>query len=198
MILCNDVEGYLHDLEIFSEKNISLEVIATGLSNQCRYNGQVKKFYSVAEHSVLLSRFAGKRYSRFPSCLELQMYMLLHDASEAYLGDIISKLKPHLPKYKELEDNIQTTILEYYGVKIEPALMELADRLDHDICKIEMVKLQEVKADLLINWINEFSFIPRDFKLKNWKPKKAKKEFEKEFRSLTKKIKERNAKNSTN
>src|SRR5665213_153577 len=55
--------------------------IAHALSQMCRYSGHCIHFYSVAEHSVLLSRYA--------STLETKKWSLLHDASEAYITDII-------------------------------------------------------------------------------------------------------------
>jgi len=62
------------------EEDIDILDIAHGLSNVCRYNGHCSKFYSVAEHSVLLSYKYG-------------LAALMHDASEAYLGDLVSPLK---------------------------------------------------------------------------------------------------------
>ncbi len=63
---------------------ISLEDIARGLSNICRFGGQRKQFYSVAHHSMLVAVLAPN---------ELRLYALLHDASEAYLGDVVKPLK---------------------------------------------------------------------------------------------------------
>jgi hypothetical protein len=69
--------------------------IAHALSHLCRYNGHVRSFYSVAEHSVLMARhFIARR--DYP----LARWALLHDGSEAYLGDVIRPLKKALPDYK--------------------------------------------------------------------------------------------------
>lgn len=84
-----------------------IEDIAQGLSNLCRFTGQCNRFYSVAEHSILVSRYLP---------LELKLAGLLHDASEAFLGDVNSPLKSLLPQYKELEQKIQQEIASRYSL----------------------------------------------------------------------------------
>ena len=64
--------------------DIDLDEVALALSNQCRYAGCIRHFYSVAEHCVLLARWLGARgCSR-----DVQLAGLLHDGAEAYTGDI--------------------------------------------------------------------------------------------------------------
>jgi hypothetical protein len=87
-------------------KSISIGDIAHALSMQCRYNGHVHQFYSVAEHSVLVSRYVPQ---------ELKLTALLHDASEAYITDIPRPLKPHLANYKELEERVERVIAGVFG-----------------------------------------------------------------------------------
>ena len=64
--------------------NIYIEDIGHSLSNLCRYTGHCPQFYSVAQHSLLVSDFCPK---------ELKLWGLLHDAAEAYLWDILSEIK---------------------------------------------------------------------------------------------------------
>jgi hypothetical protein len=73
-------------LDLASPKpgDIDIEEIAMALSNQCRYNGCVKKFYSVAEHSVLVCRWLRTRVNDS----RCHLGGLLHDGAEAYTGDI--------------------------------------------------------------------------------------------------------------
>ena len=85
-----------------------IEVIANALSNLCRYTGHVARFYSVAEHSVLVSKAVPQRYA---------LEGLLHDASEAFVGDVSSPLKKLLPEYQKIEDSIQEAIAAKFNLK---------------------------------------------------------------------------------
>lgn len=84
-----------------------IELIAHSLSKLCRFNGHCKKFYSVAEHSVLVSRIVPVRYA---------LVGLLHDASEAYVGDMPSPLKRMIPQYKEIEERVQAAMAKAYNL----------------------------------------------------------------------------------
>lgn len=76
--------------------------IAHALSLQCRFNGHCKYFYSVAQHSIHVGKLFNESH--------LRLFGLLHDAAEAYLGDIINPLKEAIPAYKVHEDILQTQI----------------------------------------------------------------------------------------
>lgn len=93
---------------------IDLPSIAAGLANTCRFSGQCPKFYSVAEHCFHMTSLAKSR--GMPR--EILVAALLHDASEAYLGDIVSPLKSLLPKYKLLEARMMWAIEVALGVQI--------------------------------------------------------------------------------
>lgn len=93
--------------------DLCLSDIAHGLSNLCRYGGQCRTFYSVAEHSVLLS------YTVPPS---LARWALMHDASEAYLIDIPKPLKSAIPQYQDAERRLMEVIAARYNLEWpEPA-----------------------------------------------------------------------------
>lgn len=96
--------------------DICIEDIAHALSNMCRYAGHCKKFYSVAEHSILVAESVAPEY---------QLAALLHDASEAYLVDIPRPFKAYLDNYYELEGNIMDVIYTKFG----------ADQRFHDVIK---------------------------------------------------------------
>lgn len=85
----------------------TLHDVAHGLAHVCRYAGQCRGFYSVAEHSILVSEVA-------TGC-ELQA--LMHDAAEAFLGDVTRPLKQLLPEYREIETNVQAAILARFGIE---------------------------------------------------------------------------------
>ena len=104
---------------------ISLEDIAHGLSNLCRYGGQCRRFYSVAEHSVLLSYVVPD---------DLARWALMHDASEAYLCDIPKPIKPHLQGYDAIEDRLMEAIADRFGLTcpMPAALKEYDTRILHN------------------------------------------------------------------
>lgn len=83
----------------------SIFVIANSLSKLCRYVGHAHAFYSVAQHSVLVSQLVEPKFA---------MVALLHDASEALTGDCSSPLKAMLPAFREIEDRIQQCIYDRY------------------------------------------------------------------------------------
>ena len=89
---------------------IDIRDIAHALSLLCRANGHFPSFYSVAQHSVFCMREAEARgYSP-----RVQLMCLLHDASEAYISDIIRPVKRILSGYSEIENNLLSAIFEKY------------------------------------------------------------------------------------
>lgn len=100
-------------------EEIHIEDIAHALSMQCRYGGHALRFYSVGEHSVLLSRAVSR---------ENALLALLHDAPEAYVQDVIRPIKPHLTGYHEIEARIMRAICDRFGLPYEmPAEVKDAD-----------------------------------------------------------------------
>ncbi len=101
--------------------------VARALSMQCRYNGHVVKFYSVAEHSVRVSRRCEQVMidMGYPEgCEEVETVSkqgLLHDASEAYLSDLPRPVKhlPELEAYRQAEKRLQGDIFEWCGLPRE-------------------------------------------------------------------------------
>lgn len=82
--------------------------IAHALSNACRYGGHCSQFYSVAEHSVLVSEIAEKLKLCDP------FEALMHDASEAYICDIPGPWKHMLPDYQKLERDLEEKLQAFF------------------------------------------------------------------------------------
>jgi hypothetical protein len=96
-----------HYLDMRPEE-VHIADIAQSLAHQCRFVGQTSRFYSVAEHSVNVSRqFADP---------ELRMIGLLHDATEAYILDLPTPLKDLLPEYRAFEDRLWKVIAEVFDL----------------------------------------------------------------------------------
>lgn len=96
-------------------EDVRLDDIAHGLSLVCRYGGQCRQHYSVAQHSVLVSRVLAEWE---PENYALQLHGLLHDAAEAYIGDVVRPLKVNLPLYRTLERSTELVIFRALGVPL--------------------------------------------------------------------------------
>jgi 5'-deoxynucleotidase YfbR-like HD superfamily hydrolase len=110
--------------EIIASGAITIENIAHGLSNICRFHGQLKTFFSVAQHSVLMAQNAPNN--------RLAILCMLHDAAEAYTGDVITPIKQavkkHTPYIKNLEDKIDGAVQRVF-------LLEPPDHNEEKIIK---------------------------------------------------------------
>jgi uncharacterized protein len=104
-------------------EEIEIGDIAHALSHLCRFGGHVRHFYTVGEHSVRVSRVCAP---------EDALWGLLHDASEAYLGDVVRPIKkqPEMACYLEAEARLMAVICERFGLPVEmPASVARADEI---------------------------------------------------------------------
>lgn len=89
------------DIERPMFEQIHIEDIAHSLAYQCRFAGHTKKFYSVAEHSVILSHLTSP---------ESRLWALFHDGAEAYMGDVIRPVRYALPGLEPIERKLLQVI----------------------------------------------------------------------------------------
>lgn len=102
-------------------EDIFIEDIAHALAMVNRFNGHTPRPYSVAQHSVLVSRIVQP---------VLAFEGLMHDASEAYIADLVSPAKDGMPGYKRVEKRIMAAIRVRFGMlNKEPADVKAADRM---------------------------------------------------------------------
>jgi len=95
--------------------------IAHGLSLECRYGGQCRWHYSVAQHSVMVARHLPHH---------LMIIGLMHDASEAYIKDLPYPLKAALPDYRAIEAKVVACICKRFGLPEElPPEVKEADKI---------------------------------------------------------------------
>jgi len=155
-------------------EDINIADIAHGLAMTCRFAGQCQKFYSVAQHSVLVSQVCKP---------EDALWGLLHDASEAYLVDMPKPLKI-LPEFKwfvEVENRVQLAVSKHFGIsEVQPESVHSADR----------ALLMTEKRDLMLNvelrpWQIKFDEEPLLFVIEPLGPEEAKALFLSRFKELT-------------
>ncbi len=152
--------------------DIDFEDIANGLARVQRFGGQINaEHYSVAEHSVLVSRLCSPRNA---------LLGLMHDASEAYIGDVVTPLKRQIPKYHDIEDRWMLAIGIALGV--DDALVHLPI----DVKVADARALQTERRDLYSPPRRDESGIePASWKVKGLRPRGAEKLFRKRFHELT-------------
>lgn len=123
--------GKHFDFADLQPEQIDIRDIAQALSNEARFNGHTNRFYSVAQHSVAVSRIVPP---------EDALEGLLHDATEAYMKDIPLPLKRMLPDYKRIEQRVDAVIRARFGL---PALCSAS------IKHADLVMLATERRDLM-------------------------------------------------
>lgn len=113
--------GRMFDLLEPDPDLFDIEEIAHSLSQLCRFTGHTRWFMSVAQHSVIVSLLVPSEHA---------FAGLMHDASEAYVGDVARPLKRLLPDYMAIEDKILGAIGQRYGFSLPlPPEVKVADNI---------------------------------------------------------------------
>lgn len=120
------------------EKDVCIEDVAHALSLLCRGGGHLKYFYSVGQHSINCANEALAR--KWPE--KVVLGCLLHDASEAYISDIIRPVKRHLANYVEIEEMILAVIFQKFGLAglSEPERLQIR-QIDNEMLEHELTVL---------------------------------------------------------
>lgn len=164
-----------HPIEPDPEE-VFIEDIAHALSNQCRFAGHVREFYSVGEHSILVKEIIRKE--GWP--VTLQFKALMHDAAEAFLVDLPRPIKMEMPTYREAETRVMAAISARFGI---------IKGYDEIIKKADAIALATEKKELMPatpEWDPGAEAI--DIAILPYKAGEAKKPFLEAFHDLKKKI----------
>lgn len=118
---------------------VSIKDIAHSLAMTCRFNGHCRDFYSVAQHSVHVAALLPER---------LKLWGLLHDAAEAYLGDVIRPLKPFFRVHNLDLDRLEAEVLACIAQALElPTPLRLSEW--HEILLADNRMLAHEARDLM-------------------------------------------------
>lgn len=126
----------------FTPSHVRLGDIKVALAKLCRYNGHVDRFYSVAEHSVLVSRIAEIRGDE-----EAIIPALFHDAHEAYTGDQPSPQKDMIEGAHGFEGAMETIVRDALGLDTDPEIWRRVKVYDTMILHRELRVLRRVLPD---------------------------------------------------
>lgn len=164
------LSGAKMDYEAPEESDVTLDDLASALSNICRFSGHLPCFYSVAQHLVNTSRIVP---------VEHAFDALMHDTAEAFTNDLPTPLKWSLPIFKELEVKIEAAMAQKFGFNFPyPDEVKLADTqmllLEKNYVKLDdrvWPYYEDIKFEHLRDLVD----------LKPWQPIRAKREFLERF-----------------
>jgi 5'-deoxynucleotidase YfbR-like HD superfamily hydrolase len=155
----------------FTEKDICIEDIAMSLSRIPRFNGHTISAYFVAHHSVLVSELASAKN------LDCSKWGLLHDASEAYIADLVSPLKVTFPEYNALEERIHKAVAKKF---------KLSWPIPEEVKHADLVLLATEKRDIMGTPPKDWKKLPepRTKKIIPWNSKVSHYQFMNRFETL--------------
>jgi 5'-deoxynucleotidase YfbR-like HD superfamily hydrolase len=159
------------------DSDVTIDDIASALSNVCRYSGHLPRFYSVAQHLVNTSYIVPPEHA---------FTALMHDTAEAFTNDLPTPLKWALPIFKELEVKIEGAMSKKFGFEYPyPPSVKEADTVMLILEKL-YVKEDTSVWPLYEKWTPEAVEIYRPLvDLDSWQPRRAKREFMERFEELT-------------
>ena len=160
--------GKVFNLDYPDRKDVDITDIAHALSLQCRFNGHTRKFYSVAQHSVLVSQQVTQIAA---------LHGLLHDAAEAYIGDIISPVKND--ENKALESRVLNAIYDRFLIYVPDYIFSEVKRADLRMLRTEQEELLPGGPEYeCCSGVERYTL---DLKVNCWGPQRAESEFMSRF-----------------
>jgi hypothetical protein len=160
--------GAWFDLLAPETSDFTIEDIAHGLAHTCRYAGQSTGFYSVAEHSLLVSAKAEGH----------ALEGLMHDAAEAFLGDVTRPLKQLLPDYRRIEKSVDIAICARFGI---PSGTPRVKKADLEVLAAEQDQLMPEGTS---DWVTDTEIEPAQILIECLPPAVAKARFLQRYHEL--------------
>ena len=166
--------GKMVDPFALNPDDICVEDLAHALSMQCRFTGHTREFYSVAQHSVLVSVYCDPA---------IALLGLLHDASEAYLMDLPRPLKysPLFAFYREREQAAMDAILDHF--RIWTAQVEYHEAVKEADDRMLATEARDLMAPLHPEWRTLKA--PYVRRVISWSPEEAETAFLRRFQVIT-------------
>ncbi len=150
--------------------------IARALANQCRFGGHCRVFYSVAQHSVIVSRLV----EECGGDAEDVFAALMHDAGEAYLGDMPHPIKHRSAlgaAFREAERHLEQAIRERFAIRADVPEIKRADRA-------LLATERRAFSSERWSWPELDGVEPLDLELEAWPPDEAERAFSERFAEL--------------
>ncbi|WP_347929470.1 phosphohydrolase [Pseudomonas helvetica] len=105
--------------------------IAHSLAHLCRFNGHTREFYSVAQHSCIVADLVPDEH---------KLAALLHDATEAYVGDMVRPIKESMPAFQAVESWVWESICDRFLLDLD---------LPASVCNADLIALATERRDLM-------------------------------------------------
>ena len=150
--------------------------IARALANQCRFGGHSRVFYSVAQHCVIVSRVVEER----GGSVEDVFAALMHDATEAYLGDMPHPIKHRSAlgaAFRDAEARLEVAIRDRFKIKGDVPEVKRVDRA------LLAAERRAFSAEAW-HWPELEGIEPLEIELTAWPPDKAADAFAKRYAEL--------------
>lgn len=161
-------KGNRFDFNNMGKTVLDIEDIAHSLSLVCRFGGHCREFYSVAQHSVYVSQLCKPDH---------KLAGLLHDATEAYIGDMVTPLKRLVPDFQNYEGDLWRVLAKQFGLPRE---------MPQDVRDADITMLAAEARDLLNADVSTWGLkaAPESIKIVPWAPKLAEKYFLEAFHTM--------------
>jgi hypothetical protein len=155
---------------------IDIGDIGRALANQCRFGGHCRVFYSVAQHSVIVSEIVERRGGD----VEDVFAALMHDASEAYLGDMPHPVKHRSPlgaAFRAAEEHLERALRDRFAIRADVPEIKRADRA------LLATERRAFSAESW-HWPELDGVDPLDLELEAWPPDEAERAFAARYAEL--------------